>query len=64
MQLSGKKIAKKRMLHPKILTKEEYEEFRKYSSMTKEEREAALKAEEEEKQRLAKESTERKEEFR
>ncbi|XP_043518237.1 cilia- and flagella-associated protein 45-like isoform X1 [Frieseomelitta varia] len=64
MQLSGKKIAKKRMLHPKILTKEEYEEFRKYSSMTKEEREAALKAEEEERQRLTKESTERKEEFR
>ncbi|XP_033359201.1 cilia- and flagella-associated protein 45-like isoform X2 [Bombus vosnesenskii] len=64
MQLSGQKVIKKRLPPPKILTKEEYDEFQKYSSLTKEERDAALKSEEEERQRLMKESMERKEEFR
>ncbi|XP_017760461.1 PREDICTED: cilia- and flagella-associated protein 45-like [Eufriesea mexicana] len=56
---------KKKLPPAKVLTKEEYDTFQKYTSpITKEEQEAALKAEEEEKQRLIKESMERKEEFR
>lgn len=55
----------KKISPPKVLTKEEYNAFRECAGpMTTEEREAALKTMEEDRQKLIKESMERKEEFR
>lgn len=49
----------------KVITKEQYKEFRECSGpMTKEEQEAVFKAEEEDRERLMKESLKRREEFR
>ncbi|XP_053994148.1 cilia- and flagella-associated protein 45-like isoform X2 [Hylaeus volcanicus] len=60
-----KVIPKKKIPPQKILTKKEYNEFRECGSLaTKEEQIAAFQAEKEERQRLLKESMERKEEFR
>lgn len=56
---------KKKTLPQKILTKKEYEQFQECKGpMTKEEQIAAVKIEKEERERLIKESMERKEEFR
>ncbi|KZC14208.1 PREDICTED: cilia- and flagella-associated protein 45-like [Dufourea novaeangliae] len=55
---------KKKPLSQKILTKEEYEGFRECGSSTTKEEHIALKAEAEERERLIKESMERKKEFR
>lgn len=60
-----KTTPKKKPLSTEVLTKEEYEQFRKCNGpTTKEDRVADLKAEAEERERLIKESMERKEEFR
>ncbi|KOC58900.1 Coiled-coil domain-containing protein 19, mitochondrial [Habropoda laboriosa] len=55
---------KKKLPPPKIISKEEYDKFRESGPMTKAELEAIFKAEEKERERLVKESMERKEEFR
>ncbi|CAK9795861.1 Cilia- and flagella-associated protein 45 [Anthophora quadrimaculata] len=55
---------KSKITPPKILSKEEYDKFRECAPMTKEELEATFKEEEKERERLIKESMERKEEFR
>lgn len=55
---------KKKIPPPKVLTKEEYNQYKELCPMTQEEQEKALKMQEEERQRLLKESMERKEEFR
>ncbi|XP_029043140.2 cilia- and flagella-associated protein 45-like [Osmia bicornis bicornis] len=55
---------KKKIPPPKVLTKEEYNQYKELCPMTKEEKEKVLKMQEEERQRLLKESMERKEEFR
>lgn len=64
MKIQVHAMKKKRPAPAKILTQKEYDEYQKYSRLTKEEQEAALKAEKEERERLIKESMERKEEFR
>ncbi|XP_076397283.1 cilia- and flagella-associated protein 45 isoform X2 [Megachile rotundata] len=55
---------KKKIVAPKVLTKEEYKKYQELCPTTKEEQEMAVTMKEEERQRLIKESIDRKEEFR